>query len=191
MDFSFNTLFGNGPGWGGSSSSGGLSSSLSGSPNLRTAFGDVGGAVSDLFGAYGDFISSSAYDNAAAMEDKAAALSGQDVNLTNASTEIQAAQMERKVNSAIGGQESDVAGAGFASEGSALWLHADSMRQGAIANSLIKTQGAITAQGYQIQQLSEQSTANQDRSLGSQSAMGGIGDIIGAGLKLAPLLFLL
>ena len=125
------------------------------------------------------------------MEAKAASLSGQDVNLVNASTNIQVAQNQRKINNTMGGQESDIAGAGFAREGSALWLQADSARQGAIATSLIKTQGAITAQGYQIQQLSEQATATQDASLASQASAGGIGDIIGAGLKLAPLLFLL
>lgn len=176
MDFDFSTLFGGGTG---------------ANANVGKAFGDVGGAVSDLFGAYGDFLSAGAYSDAASMEEKAAALSAQDVNLVNASTNIQTAQAQRQVNSALGGQTSDIAGAGFAQEGSALWLHADSMRQGAIATSLIKTQGAITAQGYQIQELSEEAAARQDESLSSQASLGGIGDIIGAGLKLAPLLFLL
>jgi hypothetical protein len=153
--------------------------------------GDIGGAVTDIFGAYGDMISAGAYEEAAALEKQAAALSAQDINLVAASTATQVAQTQRQINLALGGQEGAVAGAGFAESGTALWLQADSMRQGALAKSLIKTQGAITQQGYQIQELSEQSMAIQDTALAQQAKAGATGDIIGAGLGLAAAAVLL
>ena len=49
---------------------------------------------------------------------------------------------------AIGGQQAEVAGAGFASSGSALDLLRDSDSQGALGKAVLQQQGVITEAGY-------------------------------------------
>lgn len=125
---------------------------------------DVGGAVSDLFAASAD------RSKAAGLRLKATGdeLEGQNYGLasdlaeqnekyTETSTAIKELQASRQINQTIGGQQADVAGAGFASGGSSYYLMADSAAQGNLTKSVIAKQGLITEAGY-----TEQATSYQN-----------------------------
>ncbi len=70
---------------------------------------------------------------------------------TETSTAIKQSQLDRSLYQTIGGQQADVAGAGFASSGSALDLMRDSAAQGALMKAVGAQQGLITEEGYQVQ----------------------------------------
>ena len=170
-----------------------------------TTFSDAGGAVSDLFAgmgattqvglkaqgldiqAEGDLAEGQNYD-------LAATLAGQNAQYTEASTAIKEAQLDRTTSMAIGGQQADVAGAGFSSSGSALDLLRDSASQGALTKAVTGQQGLIQEAGYQEQQQSYEtmsaaakSTAAGLENIASETEAAGktseIGDFISAGLK--------
>lgn len=128
---------------------------------------DIGGSVSDLFGglgaeaqgalkakglrikAQGDLAEASNYD-------LASTLAKQNEQFTETSTAIKQAQLERSTYQTIGGQQADVAGAGFAASGSALDLLRDSASQGALTKAVAGQQGLITEAGYEEQAQSYQ-----------------------------------
>lgn len=83
--------------------------------------------------------------------DAAAVLARQNSAFTDQSTRIQQSQLDRQVTQAIGGQQASVAGAGFASGGSAGDLMRDSARQGALAHGVLAQQGVITEAGFDEQ----------------------------------------
>lgn len=170
-----------------------------------STFQNAGGAVSDLFSAYGAEQSSqiqaeglrikSQGDLAEAQQyDLAQKLALQNKQYTETSTGIQVAQQERQNTMQIGGQEAQVAGAGFAQSGSALDILADSARQGALASETLKQQGLINEAGFEEQANSygvmssaartaageEQQIAGQEESLGKTQMWG---DVAGGLLK--------
>ena len=57
----------------------------------------------------------------------------------------------RETMNTLGGQQADVAGAGFAASGSALDLLRDSASQGALTHAVLGQQGLITEAGYNEQ----------------------------------------
>jgi hypothetical protein len=89
----------------------------------------------------------------------ASELAGRNQQFTAASTAIKQAQLDRSITSTIGGQQAQVAGAGFAASGSALDLLRDSASQGQIARSVAGDQGLITGASYVEQQTSYQTLA--------------------------------
>lgn len=95
--------------------------------------------------------------------DRAAGLAQQNEAFTAQSTRVQQAQLDRQVTQAIGGQQASVAGAGFASSGSALDLMRDSASQGALAHGVLGQQGAITEAGFDEQAKSFQTMAAAGR----------------------------
>lgn len=95
--------------------------------------------------AQGDLAEADNYDLAADL-----ALKNQQYTAT--STRVQQAQSDRAIYQAIGGQRAQVAGAGFASSGTALDLMRDSASQGALARGVLGQQGAITEAGFKEQQ---------------------------------------
>lgn len=99
--------------------------------------------------ARGDLAEADNYDLAADL-----ALKNQQYTAT--STRVQQAQLDRQTFQAIGGQKASVAGAGFASSGTALDLMRDSASQGALARGVLGQQGAITEAGFEEQQKSYQ-----------------------------------
>ncbi len=136
-------------------------------------FTNLGGAVTDLFAglgaqtaanlkaqgidieALGTDISAeslrlkSAGDIAEATQyELAGSLAEQNARYIEASTRIQAAQQDRQISITVGGQRAAVGGAGLAESGSALDLLRDSAAQGALARSVLVTQGQITEAGY-------------------------------------------
>ena len=113
-----------------------------------STFTDFGGAVSDLFAsgahkakAQGDLIEAKNYD-------LASALALQNEKFTETSTAIKQAQIERENVKMLGGQEADIASAGFAASGSALDLLRESASQGALTHAVAGQQGLITEAGY-------------------------------------------
>lgn len=166
---------------------------------------DAGGAVSDLFAgigattqanlkaqgldiqAQGDLAEASNYDIAGT-------LAGQNAQYSETSTAIKEAQIARQNSMTIGGQQADVAGAGFAASGSSLDLLASSAQQGALTKAVAGQNGLIQTAGYQEQQQSYQtmsvaakSTAAGLENIATETEAAGktaeIGDFISAGLK--------
>jgi hypothetical protein len=116
-----------------------------------STFTDLSGAASDLFSidahhakAEGDLLEAKNYD-------EASALATQNEKFTETSTAIKQAQIDRQNSNMLGGQQADVAGAGFAASGSALDLMRDSASQGALTKAVGEQQGLITEAGYNEQ----------------------------------------
>lgn len=110
----------------------------------------AGGAVSDLFsaGSYGakataDELKAKGQFLEAGMYGDAAALARQNEQFTEQSTAIKETQLSRSIMQTIGGQQADVASAGFAASGSALDIMRDSATQGAITKAVAGQQGLI------------------------------------------------
>jgi hypothetical protein len=121
-----------------------------------STFSDFGGAVSDLFAsgahrskAQGDRIEAQNYS-------LASDLALQNEKFAETSTAIKQAQIERENVKMLGGQEADVAGAGFAASGSAIDLMRESASQGALTHQVAGLQGLITEAGYTEQAQSYQ-----------------------------------
>jgi hypothetical protein len=113
---------------------------------------DIAGAASDLFAADADRSKATGDRFEATNYDRAAVLAGQNEQFTETSTAIKQSQLDRENFKMIGGQQADVAGAGFAASGSALDLMRDSASQGALTKAVGAEQGLITEAGYKEQQ---------------------------------------
>jgi hypothetical protein len=140
-------------------------------PLSSAGFDDIGGAVSSIFGAVGQLQSAKGYK-------KAADFALQNADIARQSADIKKLMAERQVYQTIGGQKSDVAGAGLAASGSALDILRSSEQQGALTKQLVSNQGAIDVLGYQAEASSYSSMAAAAKS----SAAGGF---LGGALKLA------
>lgn len=118
----------------------------------------LGGAAMDLFGpkagkaeagqARSLRMRGDIYRTEAEGLDRAASMSGDSLRFSELSTRLQLLQQEREAMKVIGGQQADVAGAGFAASGSALDILRDSAAQAALSRGIIGTQGAIDANVY-------------------------------------------
>lgn len=146
-------------------------------------FADFGGAASDLFAGFGDQ-SKAAGDFAEAENyDEAAALATQNEKFAETSTALKVAQQNRELTQTIGGQEADVAGAGFSESGSSLDLLRDSASQGALTHAAINQQGEITEAGYTEQATTFSNMATAATNAGNAAnAAAGFADIT-AGIK--------
>lgn len=138
-------------------------------------FGDIGGAVSDVFGAIGDFDEAKGYKTAAKLATENAGIVAQ-------STAIQTMQAQRQAFQVIGGQMSDVAGAGLQESGSAVDLLKSSQQQASLQKQLIENQGLIQEKGYEAQ-------ASADTAQASAKETGGIGGLIGGALNIGAAIF--
>lgn len=135
----------------------------------QSTFSAAGGAVSDLFGGIGDLqqgalkakglnLQASGLrikaqgDLAEASEyDLAGNLATANEKFTEQSQAIKQMQLDRQIASSQGQTSADVAGAGFASSGSALDILRDSASQGALTKQVLGQQGLITEAGFQEQ----------------------------------------
>jgi len=130
------------------------------------AFGS--GTISSLSGAATDlFFAPKAYEAKARgseFEKKnyllAADYAEQNVKFTEQSTAIKLAQNQRDITKTIGGQQAQVAGAGYAASGTALDLLRESASQGALTQQVLAAQGQITEAGYKQQAQSYQNMAS-------------------------------
>ena len=140
-----------------------------------STFTDLGGAVSDLFAASADSSKAAGLRIKAqgdALEgqnyDLAAVLAKQNEQFTEQSTAIKQTELDRQITQTIGGQQADVAGAGFSASGSALDIMRDSASQGALTKAVAVQQGLITEAGY-----NEQATSYQNLSKAAAFAVQG------------------
>ena len=156
-----------------------------------STFSNLGGAATDLFAAQGDK-SKAQYDFAEGKSyGLASDLATQNEKFTETSTAIKEAQQQREMMSTLGGQQADVAGAGFAASGSALDLLRDSASQGALTHAVLGQQGLITEAGYNEQAASykimqgaandagnaENNAANNAEITGSLKAIAGVASL--------------
>lgn len=136
-------------------------------PASASGFSDLGGAVSDIFGAIGSFAQAKGYKAAAGY-------AASNAEITEQSTRIQEYQQQRTLEKTLGGQQSDVAGAGLAASGSALDLFRDSAQQGSLTKQLIANQGAINVQGYKAEAASYSAQASAASAAGKGGILSGI-----------------
>lgn len=116
-----------------------------------STFTDASGAASDLFTGLGDKAKAKYDFSEASNYDLAAGLATENEKFTETSTAIKEAQQQRESTMLVGGQQADVANAGFQESGSSLDLLADSERQGALTHAVLGQQGLITEEGYKEQ----------------------------------------
>ncbi|CAB4132183.1 hypothetical protein UFOVP134_59 [uncultured Caudovirales phage] len=129
--------------------------------------GDIGAAAQDIFGGIGDLEAASAYGQAAQY-------AGQNAQLEKESTNIQQAQLQRHIESAVGGQVAQTAGAGLAVSGSALSAYKASMQQGALAHGITAVQGQINVNSYLEAQAQYKGMQNASNAAGIGGILGGI-----------------
>lgn len=136
-------------------------------PISQAGFADLGGAVKDLFGGIGEFASAKGYTAAAGFATQNAEIEAQ-------STKIQETQAQRKIYQTLGGQKTDVAGAGLSASGSALDVMRSSAEQGSLTKQLIANQGAINVAGYEEEASNYNAMASAAKSSGTGSIIGGV-----------------
>jgi hypothetical protein len=145
--------------------------------------GAAGATVSDLFQGFADQTKAKGDYAEAANYNLAADYANQEAAFTKQSTAIQQFQQGRELTKSLGQTAADVAGAGFATGGSAIDLLRDSASQGALAKAVRGEQGLITEQGYQEQASSFESMANAAVLAGGEANKAATGDFIGAGIS--------
>lgn len=145
--------------------------------------GGFGGAVKDIFAglAYGAAADGKRLE--AGNYDAAAKFAGENATFTRTTTAVKEFQTNRNLQQAIGGAEADIAGAGFAQSGSALDILAGSMSQGALEKALVTQQGAITEEGYNVQQRAYTAMAASARIAADAADTAAIGSYISGGIK--------
>lgn len=134
----------------------------------------IGAGVNDLFQAEadkaqqkGDYAAAGSYGYAAFLEE-------QNKGLSQLSTKIQTAQLNRKINQTIGAEKATAGAANVSPGGSFGDIMRDSLNQGALARTLVQTQGAIEANAYEAQ-----ATGYRAMAASAQAA----GDAAGAAAK--------
>lgn len=146
-----------------------------GAVGIGAGVNDIGGAVGALFGAKANKRMAAGYDASAASYGRAATLAYENAGIVRESTALQKTMQEREIYKTIGGQQADVAGAGFTAGGSALDLLRDSTAQGQLTMELIQKQGDINEKGYLLQAegfLGQQSLATAQADSARISAKG-------------------
>jgi hypothetical protein len=117
-----------------------------------TAAQDLAQGQAEGVTAQGDQLEANSYLKAGGVADKNA-------RLERASAGIQSYQEDIAAERALGGQEADIAGAGFGSGGSGFYLARAGIQQASLAKALINVQGSITAGGFEQQSLAAQAEA--------------------------------
>jgi hypothetical protein len=117
----------------------------------NSTFTDAAGAVSDLFAAEGHRYKAKGDLFEAENYDRASELATQNEKFTETSTAIKQSQLDRENFKMLGGQQADIAGAGFAMSGSGIDLLRESAQQGALQKAVGAEQGLITEAGYKEQ----------------------------------------
>lgn len=116
-----------------------------------STFSNIGGAVGDLFAADAHRSKAEGFRIESQNYDLASSLALQNEDFTRQSTDVKLTQLDRSIFRTIGGQQADVAGAGFSAGGSGLDLLRDSASQGALTKAVAGQQGLITEEGYKVQ----------------------------------------
>lgn len=124
---------------------------MAGGASVQSGFNSAGMAVNSLFGAKASKEMAAGYRMSAETYGAAAGLARDNAKIVGKSTDLKLMQTDRQLYDVLGGQASDIAGAGFAASGSALDLLADSTTQGELTMSLIELQGEIDENAYKMQ----------------------------------------
>lgn len=162
---------------------------MAGAQSVQAGFNSAGMAVQSIFGAKASRTMAAGYDASAATYGQAAALARKNAKIVEQSTELKTMQTERQLYKVIGGQQSDVAGAGFAAKGTALDLLADSTSQGELTLSLIELQGEIDVNAYMTQAAAYEGQAALATSQASAARTNAQGSQIGGYIHAATSLF--
>jgi hypothetical protein len=148
-----------------------------------STFSDISGAVGDLFAAEGHKSKAEGDRIEAQNYDLASGLALQNEKFTETSTAIKQSQLDRSIYQTIGGEQADVAGAGFAQSGSALDLLRDSASQGALTKAVAGQQGLITEASYTEQAQSYQNMSKAAKLAANAEDEAATGADITAGIK--------
>lgn len=139
------------------------------SQDLRQGIGSFGAAADKLFASKGYEISAAGYRQAASISRK-------NEEYSIMSTDIRRQMAEREATKTIGGQQADVAAAGFAASGSALDILRASQQEAALTQTIIDTQGEIDLNTYKMQTLSYNIQADAAEAAGERSKLGALID---------------
>jgi hypothetical protein len=145
----------------------------------------AGGAVSDLFAAEGHKLKAQGLRLEAENYDRASAYSLKNEQFTELSTAIKQAQTDREIYKTLGGQQADIAEAGFAQSGSAIDIMRDSAAQGALMKAVGAEQGLITEEGYKVQAESYKNMGEASRLAASAEDNAATGSYIASGFHAA------
>ena len=148
----------------------------------------AGSGVSDIFAGFGDIDKMKADELESGQYTEAAQFAGEEAEYSQDSTAIQMAQKNREATMAMGKTASEVAGAGFAANGSALDIMRSNAQQGALATAVTSENGQIQTQGYQEQQQSFETMATIAGNAAKSANLASIGSFVGAGISFAAAL---
>lgn len=123
--------------------------------DFANAFGDIGTSITDFGSAAADLLEAQGATTSAGTYMQAASVSEQNAAVEAQSTAIQEVQAQRKLYSTVGGQQAEVAGAGFGASGTALDLMRSSAEQGALTQQVTQLQGSLNVSAYQQQAAAE------------------------------------
>ncbi len=146
-------------------------------------FSNFGGAVQDLFAAQGYKYKAKGAEFEKQNYLLAGDLATQNAQFTETSTAIKQMQTERQNQLVLGGQQADVAHAGFEESGTALDLLRDSAQQGALTKQVAAQQGLITEAGYKEQAESYKNMASAAQVAIDAAHTAETGSYITAGFK--------
>jgi hypothetical protein len=144
--------------------------------NTAAATTDNAKATQDNLEQQGYAIQQQGYQAETDAYTQAQMLSLKNANLAQLSGQVQQVANTRQINQSLGAQKAAVAGSGFGDAGSAAFIYADTMRQGAFGNQLIGTQANLNAAGYQQQaaasgaEIASTNTATQYAAIAQQKA---------------------
>jgi hypothetical protein len=146
---------------------------------------DITAGVSDIFAGFGDEAKAQMDRDEQAEYTLASKLATQNQQYTQMSTAIQEAQQQREITQALGKTTAQVAGAGFATSGSALDIMRSNAQQGAMAHATLQEQGLITEAGYQEQAQSYTLMASAAGEAASAEKTAAIGSFVAGALNFA------
>lgn len=146
-------------------------------------FGAIGGAVQDFFGAAAASDTAEGDRDAASAYRKAEHIAEQNAELTGVSTQIQEAQLHRKVEQTIGAETADVAAANLAG-GTAGDLMRSSLQQGALANAVVAAQGGVNRNAFEQQATAYEGMAESADAAANAADKSSMGGLLGGALGL-------
>jgi hypothetical protein len=146
----------------------------------------LGGAVSDIFSGFADATKIQGLQAEQQQYEMAATEAEQQAHYVGVSTAIQEAQANREMFMSMGRTRAEVAGAGFASSGSALDILRSSASQGALQSAALGQQGLIQQQSLEEQAASYTTMANAVGAAEKGSELSEIDSFVGAGISAVP-----
>ena len=141
-----------------------------------TAVQDFGQAQADTINAQGQQLIAQGDQAEAGAYGNAAAAARANVALAGASGALQVSQQQRAAAEALGGQQADIAAAGFGDSGTSVFLARDSASQAAQGTQVIQTNTAIQEGGYTQQALAADAEAAAANVAGTAATAAGNAD---------------